>query len=261
MCVVSLLVSALTISDVMWVYPFMILFFKKLGLTTTECSIIYGFLPIFNSVFNLLAGAIADKLQLHRQLALLSAILCTILFKCLLLVPRLDQHTKGITLGLNSTCIKLQNSSVQCSLNNFGHSIIFVDDMNTLEEFVKNKNFADCPLTWNKHICLQILEMNTGVNQRKHYFDSSFEACTCKLNCSENHFKTSEKGGQMYGKTFWMSFFLFVSAMNLFNLVWILLLGMTFAVLGEKRNDFGKQTLWGSIGAITTSVISAITMN
>ena len=65
----------------------------------------------------------------------------------------------------------------------------------------------------------------------------------------------------MYGKTFWMSFVLFVSAMNLFNLTWILLLGMTFAVLGEKRNDFGKQTLWGSIGAITTSVISAITMN
>ena len=133
--------------------------------------------------------------------------------------------------------------------------------MNTCEEYAKNKNFTDCPLTWNKHICLQNLEINMGVNQRTQYFDPSFEVCTCKLNFSENHFKTSEKAGQMYGKTFWMSFVLFVFAMNLFNLVWIPLLGMTFAVLGEKRNDFGKQTLWGSIGAITTSMISAITMN
>ena len=120
----------------------------------------------------------------------------TILFNCLLLVPHLDQHTKGIKLGLNSTCIKLQNSSVQCSLNSFGHSITFVDNMDTFEEYAKNENFTDCPLTWNNHICLQILEMNMGVNQRNQYFDPSFEACTCKLNCSENHFKTSEKKGK-----------------------------------------------------------------
>ena len=74
----------------LWIYPFMILFFKQLGLTNTECAVICGVMPIFNGFYKLVIGAVADKLQRHREMMLISALTSTVMMSCLLLVPPVE---------------------------------------------------------------------------------------------------------------------------------------------------------------------------
>ena len=51
------------------------------------------------------------------------------------------------------------------------------------------------------------------------------------------------------------------TACNLQGSLWALFYGMIYAILGEKREDFGKQRMWGTIGALTTSLLSGVAMN
>ena len=74
----------------LWIYPYIILYFKQLGLTTTECSVIYGALPMFNGFFKLFIGAVADKLQRHKEMMLLFGLGSAVLMNCLQLVPPVD---------------------------------------------------------------------------------------------------------------------------------------------------------------------------
>ena len=50
-------------------------------------------------------------------------------------------------------------------------------------------------------------------------------------------------------------------AFNIKGSMWGFPYGMIHAILGEKRNNFGKQRMCGTIGALSTSILSAIAMN
>ena len=83
----------------------------------------------------------------------------------------------------------------------------------------------------------------------------------CKLNCSEypeNPLKTEKP---MFSKTFWLVFLLWCLSFNIFESTWGLLYGMTYAILGEKPNKFGMQRIWGTYGALVTSIMSAFALN
>ena len=87
---------------------------------------------------------------------------------------------------------------------------------------------------------------------------------TCKLDCTrypEEYLNPPEPGREMYGRRFWTVFWLYFVAFSIKGSMWCLLYGIIYAILGEKRNNFGKQRMWGTTGALSTSIISAIAMN
>ena len=248
-------------------FPYTILFFKQLGLTTTECSIIYGCLPIFNGFFNIFTGAVADKLQIHRQITLLWSILSAILLNCLLLVPPIPVPHADML--LYSTCTKHWNNSVTCSVD-IAEDFIFESNGNiTVQSMKKSKAFESCSSFWNisgENICSEIIAIIDETKDKNPNFhinfdsDIAFEIIRCRLNCS-GYSQPTRNRQNVYGTTFWMAFILYFTSVNLFNSAWVLLMAMTFAVLRGERNAYGKQRTWGSIGALITSAISAITMN
>ena len=212
------------------------------------------------------SGAVADKLQIHRQITLLWSIICAILLNCLLLVPPVPAPEEDTV--FYSTCAKHGNTSVTCSVNS-GEDFTFWTKGNVSEQFVSKaeKILEGCSSLWNisvEDICSEIMSIIDETKDKSlnvHIdFDFGSELSTCWSNCSSDWQSTGNKRN-LYGTTFWMAFILYFTAVNLFNSTWVLLMGMTFAVLRGKRNEYGRQRAWGSIGALTTSIISAITMN
>lgn len=84
---------------------------------------------------------------------------------------------------------------------------------------------------------------------------------TCSLKCSGANVKTcEEKEWQDVGKTV-VFFFIFFLFGNVFFAP-ILSLGdaMTYDILGEKRNQYGKQRLWGTVGFASFAITSTFLM-
>ena len=138
----------------------MILSFKHLGLTTTECSIIYGSLPIFNSFFKLFIGAVADKFQRHLEMMLVFSLLSAILLSCLLLVPpvAVKYHPDPIWNGtLYYVCTRHGKSNlfyVECSVQNASRTRPIISKSNLDEHQwyeLNNDEFyslSNCPKEW-----------------------------------------------------------------------------------------------------------------
>ena len=243
-------------------FPFMILFFKQqLGLTTTECAVIYGCLPLFSAFFNLLIGAIADKFQIHKVLTLVFCILSAVLLNCLLFVPPKEGTTniepKGDTTHF-VTCIQHSNASIQCTMINDKDTINGNSNMSHRQDLKSNYSLKDCGSVWNissEAICSQHTSFRQTIPVET---TNLMEVQKCKVNCllTQDNLKATT-----FGQTFWISFFLYFTSASIFNAIWVVLYGMLFAILGDNRNDFGKTRIWASIGGLLTSVIVAFTMN
>ena len=257
----------------------MILFFKSMGLTTTECSIIYGSLPIFNGFFKLFIGAVADKLQRHREMMLLFALISAILMNCLLLIPHVELKyppEPDWNGTLYYSCSKYEQSNaqpIQCRVYNASKLHPIMDKSHVDEEAwynVKNNEFdslGDCSerMDANFHVKDGCLEINLTVTIDD-YNDQMNESdpYICQLDCTRypsEYLNPPQPTKEQFGKTFWMVLCLYFIAFNIMASIWVLLYGMNYAILGEKRNNFGKQRMWGTMGALVTSVMSAIAMN
>ena len=236
----------------------MILFFKQqLGLTTTECAFIYGCLPLFSAFFNLFIGAIADKFQIHKVLTLVFCILSAVLLNCLLFVPPKEGTShfapKGGTTHF-AICILQSNASIQCAMIHGNENITHYEQVPT------GNDSLDCSFAWNissETICSQLTSPNQTITNLE--TTNLMEVQQCKINCL-NYYKGHSNNELTFGQTFWISFILYFTAVNIFNAIWVMLYGMLFAILGENRHDYGKTRVWASIGGLLTSVIVAFTM-
>ena len=88
----------------------MTVYMRQLGLSPSECAIIYGINPFLAALVRPLYGLIADKLHQHRLVLMLCIILCGITMGCLLLVPSVAVET-NINQSGNTTFICGQNGS------------------------------------------------------------------------------------------------------------------------------------------------------
>ena len=114
--------------------------------------------------------------------------------------------------------------------------------------------------------CAQITKVNNQLDNLDLQSVNShveFNGPPCLLNCSGYHQDVSDTSSEnaMYGKTFWMVFVLYFVSVNIFIAVYVIVCAMMFAVLGEHRNAYGRQRIWGSYGALLASVVLAFTMN
>ena len=89
------------------------------------------------------------------------------------------------------------------------------------------------------------------------------EASHCQLNCSYFAEKNPEAfaKNKLFGNTFRIIFLILASGYIFYASVWAFVYALVYAVLGENRNRFGRQRMWGTVACLITSVCTAIAMN
>ena len=233
-----------------WIMPFMILFFKKLGLTPSECSIILGSLPLANGVVRLVVGAATDKLQRHRETVLLFAIVSTTLNSCMLLVPPVPKQVIENTLAqnLSKMCNGNESQILHCVIDREGNGNLFELMTDCYVGVPSRKEII--------HDCVHLADsgkVNTNESDTNNVF--------CRLFCNATDNEVTVIVTEPFGKTFWSLFCIFFISYNLYFAIWPLLYGTTYAVLGEDRSKFGEQRVWATVGAVITSIASAFALN
>ena len=111
---------------------------------------------------------------------------------------------------------------------------------------------------------LLTIDNNKLDNIQSLHFNREFNGFPCLVNCSGYYtdvISNTKEKPSMYGKTFWLAFMLFFISVNIYYAIYVILCAMMFAVLGEHRNAYGRQRIWGSYGALLASVVLAFTMN
>ena len=86
-------VSIFFIPGVGSLMSFITVFMRQLGLSPSECAIIYGISPFLSAAIRPVSGLIADKLNLHRLTLMLCFILSSLSAGCMLLVPPVAKDT------------------------------------------------------------------------------------------------------------------------------------------------------------------------
>ena len=246
-------------------FPFLILYFKQLGLTTTECSVIFGVMPILSAVSRITFGAVADKFQIHRQMTLTFCLLTPALICCLLLVAPVDKQRNNVVLvDTQSYCTGHPTGSVlTCTVDTMGYDVVSngsaaeVLRYCTVQNSTTQTYFQDCSSLdkLNKSVANNLTDDNGGIV-------SEYTSDYCQLNCSaaeRSPVNTNEY--QTFGRTFWALLFTLASANLFYGPVWALTYGMVYAVLGENRNKFGQQRMWGTVASVMASICTAFALN
>ncbi|KAH3831315.1 hypothetical protein DPMN_104578, partial [Dreissena polymorpha] len=106
--------------------PFISVFMRHLGLSSTETGIIYGVMPLITLLVRPLGGILADKMMIHKLMIAVCSLLTGISYCCLLLTPAKSPGE------FQSTQMPLARTKVQCS---------------PLDSFVNDcaKNGSTCP--------------------------------------------------------------------------------------------------------------------
>ena len=123
---------------------------------------------------------------------------------------------------------------------------------------------GDCSEQLNGLILVEEGCLDENLPSEGNWSSSKHDNFICKLDCTEypdELLSPSQPEKEMFTKTFWVVFCLYFVGFNVHASNWGLLYGMNYAILGEKRNNFGRQRMWGTFGALITSVVSAIAMN
>ena len=254
---VNNLISIFTISASVWIFPFLTLYLKSLGLTTKECSIIFGTMPILSGMAKMVFGAVADKFQKHRQMSLLFCVLSPTIICCLLLVTPIAKNTptsSWILVNVDQHCSSLDSGSVlDCIL-----------DTHSSQNDGKAFRLTNCTGNELVKTLSDITEARMdlkGTNAED--ANAEAEASHCQLNCSyfaEEKLEAFAKN-KLFGNTFRIIFLILASGYIFYASVWAFVYALVYAVLEENRNRFGRQRMWGTVACLITSVCTAIAMN
>ena len=213
-------------------------------------------MPILSRTAKMVLGAVADKFQKHRQMTLLFCILSPTIICCLLLVPPIakDNPTSSwILVDADQHCSSNYSGSVlDCILDAHSSETGGPFRLTNCTRKRSEKTLSDC--TNMNSTGMRIAQDNNGDDQL------SFQ---CELNCSQIPEQTSEANveNKLFGNIFRIVFLIMATGYIFYASVWAFVYALVYAVLGENRNRFGRQRMWGTVACLITSVCTAIAMN
>ena len=237
---------------------------------------------MFNGFFKLFIGALADKLQRHKEMMLLFGLGGAVLMNCLQLVPPVDviqapePDWNGTLYYMCTARGRGDTQTVVCVVKNASRLHPMVDKSNVdAKQWYKIKNWEfnnslnDCvdqpDVSYQvQDGCWDDMDDEDMDLMRTSRETSENKIFICAIDCNkypDELLNPSELEKVMFSKTFWMTFWFYFVGFNIYASIWVLLYGMNYAILGEKRNNFGRQRLWGTFGALTTAIISAFALN
>ena len=217
---------------------------KELGLSATETGILYGVMPFIGFFTRPLIGAFADKIRQHKAVLIVCLLAMGLFYGLLLVTPN---NSADCTEQLQNLfkCIVNETRVTGCepSLNISGTK-------STERNFCKIR-FA-CPGN--------ITNMGGKANK----LACKDNVLHCDWTCSHN--KTSYDCNilperQLFSKTFFIFFVIYLFANIAFSSIYSLTDAMVYDILGKKRQLWGRQRLWGTIGFALFAMVSTFTMD
>ncbi len=170
------------------------------------------------------------------------AILSTIFNSCILLVPPVEKTYPKHTIALldNITRLCSQNNAsitLYCQTSKFTSEFCTTTRTSTFHEAAETA-VPSCVNMWNNNQSTMEPEA------------ANISYISCVFSCRERIEDYMEGEGELksYGKTFWWIFVLFFISQNCYFVIFVLLYGMIYAQLGDRRQLFGRQRVWGTIG-------------
>ncbi len=251
--------------------PFVALIFKKKGLSTTETGLIIGWQFVISFFFRLGVAGAADKYHKHKHLLILFSVVTACFMSAIWWLPSRD---RGIVETQPAfTCSQDTESTTEliCRAEN-GTVFLSMEAENFLQdpssegqgqsegqkEPSEGENYP--PKFACKHINdVEWCSFAQNATNKKatvqvhmtHYIKNN-----CTIQCTDSTHK-----GIVLDLTFWSVLWIWFGAINSYVVLWALLYGMNYDLLGDNKQNFGRQRMWGTLGAILMAVVSAVAMN
>ncbi|KAG5321646.1 MFSD6 protein, partial [Pseudoatta argentina] len=252
---------------------------KQLGFSATVVGTIYTVLPISGLIAKPLFGGLADKFKLHKTIFLIFEAILAIAFFSIYFIPEIDKNA-NVTLicdkdvsyleicphiefskkALSAVILENIHTNTVCQLSCKGVSHGFLElsgnniSMNSTFEFGAGFDVYQDLLTKN---CVNV-KLRTFLDDTAHVpvcGDQLRTSCTaiCHNNSAFNHLLQEAKDSQsdMKHSTYQFHLFLWAAIISWIGMAVVVSIAdaICFDLLGnEKRNDYGKQKMWGSLG-------------
>ncbi len=259
---------------------FLPVYMTQLGLSPGETSLIYGSLPFISAFTRIVMGTIADKLQGHRSILMILCVISGAFFMLLFLVaPSRDNCVKESLNATGALCVSQDNSSLLALCGNSRQWM--VDEIARLEcsNYCNDKeNYPCLNITNVKHLlksdtllCMDGPRLPTCTDNFTtfHLDASSGHQCygvqqdvqseqQCDLDCRIWLECASE--ANHYDNTFWIVLVISLIAYSGYAPVPALMHAIVFSLLKDRRNSWGKQRYFGTIGFIIFVTIISVLM-
>ena len=276
--------------------PFIPLYMKQLGLSTTETGLLIGVMPFIAFFVQPLFGAIADKTRKPKVVLILCLICSGIFFGLLLLPGKFRDESCALSHSIRFECRgeDIVAYSEQCLLNNISQ----INTINMFEKLINNEKFqSSCTSLCNQYeyhfvnfstcthenSAMQMCDVVEGRNITTknlvsyntkdmskcqiHHLEkaSRFWNITCKsgfynicsMKCDDTCPSVSNS------KSFWIFSGIYLCANIFFAPILSLIDAMAYNIFGDKRHLWGRQRLWGTFGfavfSMTTTTIRDLT--
>ncbi|XP_014474838.1 PREDICTED: major facilitator superfamily domain-containing protein 6 [Dinoponera quadriceps] len=265
------------------IVPFLPTIAKQLGFSATLVGTIYSVLPISGLISKPLFGGLADKFKLHKVFFLIFQVVLTLAFFSISYIPNTDRNA-NITLICDNNIAFLQicpekqfsketlnnvlvndvldkhtKSVCQLTCQGPSHGYMEVSDRN-VSKYEKFKfdgifdMYQDLPLK----DCVEV-KIRTIQDDSVHPPVCGNRMRTwCTVNCNQifvslNNLLKEAKKLNSDAEVYTHRFYLFLSAaiVSWVGMAVVVSIGdaICFDLLGyERRKDYGKQKMWGSIG-------------
>ncbi|XP_050457331.1 major facilitator superfamily domain-containing protein 6 isoform X1 [Cataglyphis hispanica] len=251
---------------------------KQLGFSGILVGTMYTVLPISGLIAKPLFGSLADKFKLHKTFFLIFQAVLTIAFFCIYFIPEIDRSA-SVTLicdnnipfleicpqkefsqnTLNSVIVKNIHTDSVCQLSCEGvpHGYIELSgknvSMNSTFDFSAEFDIYQDLLT-NNCVDVKVHMFLDDVTQIPVCGNQLRTKCmaTCHNNSAFNHLLQEAKNSHSNTEQstyFYLFFWAAIISWIGMAVVVSIADAICFDLLGyEKRNDYGKQKMWGSIG-------------
>ncbi|XP_012528548.1 major facilitator superfamily domain-containing protein 6 isoform X1 [Monomorium pharaonis] len=252
---------------------------KQLGFSATVIGTIYTVLPISGLIAKPLFGSLADRFRLHKTFFLIFEAILAIAFFSIYFIPEIDRSAR-VTLVCNNdlpsleicpqtefskkvlSAVILENvhTDIICQLSCKGVSHGFLElsgkniSANSTFEFGAKFDVYQDLLTKN---CVDV-RLHTFLDGTAHVPVCggqlrSWCTATCHNSSAFNHLLHEAKDSQsdMRHSTYQFYLFLWAAIISWIGMAVVVSIAdaICFDLLGhERRKDYGKQKMWGSIG-------------
>ena len=275
--------------------PFIPLYMKQLGLSTTETGMLIGVMPFIAFFVQPMFGAVADKTR-KPKVVLIVCLVCSGIFFNLLLLPgrfstKSCEFSFKVHLECNDEGIIVHDEHSDCDIKD--NYTLGRNTCDILDKVINNeKSQNSCSITCNR---LEDLMVNAtgcsyanktgkpcivekggyilGTTGILDYNDSNMSTCniqhleniprdwniTCKpYGYNICNIYCRKACPSINGTSFWIFAGIYLCA----NIFWAPILSlidaMAYSIFGDKRHLWGRQRLWGTLGFAICSMTTTV---
>ena len=306
-------------------FPYVAVYMRQLGLAPLEVAIIYGTMPFLDAIVRPIIGAVADKLQAHKQVLMLSCIGTGLSMAGLLFVPGTSIGDLDLSFSVKVICDQGGSSVEYCSHPQTCGSRIHTNGTSYMSDVLADMTdcvlHCDRPSSYGEHLGICFIDQDTtslpctqdmwqhghvlsqlelfaeGINTTLVPDKSGSDSCSvvcynygltgfiyngstyetmycseqqtvyCSLTCAKlqgnsTHIpEPSVPTHGKFGRNFWIFFMIFLLGNIFFSPIFSMIDAMTYAYLGDERNKWGEQRMWGTIGFALAGFTAGLSMD